>query len=288
MGYVTAFHNIIYEQSLTFENKVTSLLQLGLKIFNVDVGMVVRSERTDLSVLFTECKLAHRKVENISYPIKSFCKDVVSESATTSARHSDKNGTILFIGTPIVVDLEVFGVITFISANRSRNYSQAHLTYLEMFTKWLGNTLAYQQTLDNYKNRMMMLNRLESVAKVGAWEVDLLTSQISWSEQTKVIHEVPPDYVPNLETAFNFYKEGTSRDAISNAIERAILAGSSWELELELITAKNSTIWVKANGIADFQGGQCVRLFGTLNDITQEVKHRQHLKAQVLNHESKV
>ncbi len=282
MGYITAFHNIVYEQSYTFENKVSLLLQLGLKIFNIDAGMVVHAETEDWPVLYSESYLSLRKLEQMRLPLKSFCQDVVAGTGTTSAKYNDNTRSHLFIGTPIIVEQQLFGVITFFSTKRSRNFSEKHVNFLEMFTKWFGNTLASERKLQRYESRILMQKRLEAVAKIGTWEVDLITNQISWSEQTKVIHEVPSDYVPNLETAINFYKEGESRNAITTAIEEAIMAGNPWELELELVTAKNRPVWVKANGIADLVEGKCVRLFGTFHDISDEIKHRQRLQVSAL------
>jgi len=113
------------------------------------------------------------------------------------------------------------------------------------------------------------LENMSSLARIGAWEVNLLTSQVYWSNMTKIIHEVAEDYQPTMDTAINFYKEGESREKISSLVERCIQFGEPYEAELQLITAKGKEIWVLAKGDAEFKDGECVRLFGSFQDIDQ-------------------
>ncbi len=113
-----------------------------------------------------------------------------------------------------------------------------------------------------------LLNEISKMGNIGGWEVDLITNKATWSDVTKLIHEVPLEYEPDLTNAINFYKEGLSRDTIKNAVEKAILNGTPWDFELQLITAKGNEIWVRAKGEASFINGKCVKLFGVFQDIT--------------------
>ena len=60
-----------------------------------------------------------------------------------------------------------------------------------------------------------LFNKTREISKIGLWHVDLINQTAYWDEQTKIIHEVAPDFVPDLATGINFYKEGYSRDEIS-------------------------------------------------------------------------
>lgn len=121
-----------------------------------------------------------------------------------------------------------------------------------------------------FQKQALLLDELEQTANIGTWEVDLVSRTVHWSEQTKRIHEVPDDYAPNLETGINFYKQGESRERIKRAVEEGIQYGKSWELELELVTAKGRDIWVRAHGKSFFVDGKCVRLFGVFQDISKQ------------------
>ena len=121
------------------------------------------------------------------------------------------------------------------------------------------------------------LRNLERVASIGSWEVNVPENTIVWSEETRRIHEVSDDFVPNLELGINFYEEGESRDAISKAVQHAIETGDGWDLELNIITAKGNKVRVRAQGEAELVDGQCVRLFGVFQDISERYRYEQEL-----------
>lgn len=115
----------------------------------------------------------------------------------------------------------------------------------------------------------LILEETGKVAKVGGWNFDLRHGQITWTPMTKTIHEVPEDYVPELSTAINFYKEGESRKKINEALDIAMKTGQPWDLELLLITAKGNEVWVRSIGKTEFEGEECIRVFGTFQDVDE-------------------
>jgi PAS domain S-box-containing protein len=133
------------------------------------------------------------------------------------------------------------------------------------------------------------LDRTGRLAGVGGWELDLSTNMLTWSDQTKKIHEVPPDYVPVVERAIEFYAP-EARDVIAGAVRACIERALPWDLELPLITATGRPIWVRAMGEAEFEGGTAVRLIGAIKDVTEsrlrrlELRDEHALRMQVEHH----
>lgn len=125
------------------------------------------------------------------------------------------------------------------------------------------------------ENNIRLTNR---AAQIGYWELNAVTNEISWSEETKEIHDAPADYNPNLAIGLNFYKEGTSKDAISLAVQNAMNSGTKWDLELQIITLKGVEKWVRTIGMAKMVEGKCVSIYGTFQDIND--RKRQELKVQ--------
>jgi PAS domain S-box-containing protein len=111
------------------------------------------------------------------------------------------------------------------------------------------------------------LLRTNSVARIGIWEVDLINQQVFWSKITKEIHNTDDDYIPSLENAVKFYKEGYSRNKITEVIANTVKSNTPWDEELQIVTAKGKDIWVRAIGQAEFINDKCVRLYGTFQDI---------------------
>jgi PAS domain S-box-containing protein len=112
-----------------------------------------------------------------------------------------------------------------------------------------------------------LLDKSNRMARIGSWELDLVNNRLYWTDITREIHEVEQGFVPKLETAINFYKEGESRQKITEAVNLAIETGEGWDLELQIVTAKGNERWIRAIGEAELVDGKCLRIFGSFQDI---------------------
>lgn len=122
---------------------------------------------------------------------------------------------------------------------------------------------------ERMEKREALLEKTSELANMGGWELDLETQTLHWSNQVKKIHEVPLDYVPLLETAVDFYAP-EARQTISDLVKKSIEDGSSFDVELPLITYTGKKIWVRAIGLAVFQAEGPIRIFGALQDVTDK------------------
>lgn len=112
------------------------------------------------------------------------------------------------------------------------------------------------------------LDQTGQVAGVGGWQLDLQTQALVWSAQTRRIHEVPDDYVPQLDQALMFYPPG-AREKMQAAISASIASGKGWDLELPFVSYRKRHLWVRAMGVVEFDGAQATRLIGAFQDISQ-------------------
>ncbi|SDE52041.1 PAS domain-containing sensor histidine kinase [Ulvibacter litoralis] len=117
-----------------------------------------------------------------------------------------------------------------------------------------------------------LLEKSNEAAKIGTWDVDLTTGKVYWSNVTCKIHEVETSYIPVLEAGINFFKEGESRDLITKVFTNAIEKGKKYDIELQIITAKNNEKWVRAIGIPVMEDGKCIRVYGLFQDIDEKTK----------------
>lgn len=127
-------------------------------------------------------------------------------------------------------------------------------------------TVVREDVTEIKRNEELLLKSLR-VARIGGWEIDLINNQVFWTDITREIHEVDPDYVPNLEEGINFYKAGYDRVKITALVSDAIREGIAYDTELQIVTAKGKEVWVRAKGEAEMVKGKCIRLFGTFQDI---------------------
>lgn len=141
-----------------------------------------------------------------------------------------------------------------------------------------------KRTEDKIAVQQQLMESMSKQGRIGAWEVDLIAGSVKWSLVTKSIHEVAEDFEPDLEQGINFYKEGKSRDAITEAVTKGIEQGTPWNLELQIITAKGNEVWVTAQGEAEFANEKCVRLLGSFQDINERKLAELALKNEARKH----
>jgi PAS domain S-box-containing protein len=105
------------------------------------------------------------------------------------------------------------------------------------------------------------------LARIGSWEFDLTNKKLYWSDLMHELHETDPNtYTPEIETGIQFYRkdfQSLVKDSIQNCTE----FGIPIDFEAILITSKNNEKWIRAIGSAEFVDGQCVRIFGSFQDI---------------------
>ncbi|MCL6268012.1 PAS domain-containing sensor histidine kinase [Flagellimonas myxillae] len=135
-------------------------------------------------------------------------------------------------------------------------------------TKEITNLVAQEEEL---KRTTSHLKATAEIAKIGSWEYDLVTEELHWCEETKKIHQVEPDYKPTISEGINFYKQGYSRNRISMLFHKILENGSSYHEKLIIITNKGEERWVAAAGKAIRKNGEIIKIFGTFQDIHEQV-----------------
>ena len=117
-----------------------------------------------------------------------------------------------------------------------------------------------------------LLQKTYSLAQIGRWEKDLISGNDYWSPVTRAIHEVDDEFTPDLQTGLEFYKEGPNRDKVSRAVQDAIEKGDPFDIEAQIVTAQDNERWIRIIGEAEFRGGTCTRIYGSIQNIDKRKK----------------
>ncbi|MFT7561234.1 MAG: two-component system sensor histidine kinase/response regulator [Flavobacteriales bacterium] len=112
-----------------------------------------------------------------------------------------------------------------------------------------------------------LLEKSSEAANIGSWEVNLSSMNVHWSRTTRRILEVPDDYSPSVETGLDFYKDGWSKDLITQRFSESLEQGSSYDEELIIITAQGREKWVRVIGSYDSSDASQLRAYGLFQDI---------------------
>lgn len=283
-------HEITADASATLEHKVNEVLKLGCDIFHLPLGIVSRIDKV-YTVLHVQCP-NNELSQGDEFDFKNtYCHHTytanspvafhhVAESALASHPCYESFALESYIGCPLIVDGKRFGTINFSSPEVSEKpFNASDLELIQLIAHWISYEFLRDKQRQKLLSQQQLMEQMSQQARVGAWEVNLLNNEIYWSKMTKKIHEVPDSFIPRLDGAINFYKEGASREKIATLVARSIEFGEPYQQELELVTANGNEIWIEAKGEAEFENDKCVRLFGSIQDITERVSS-QHALAQ--------
>lgn len=127
------------------------------------------------------------------------------------------------------------------------------------------------------KNLEDILTKSNKLARIGSWEININKGTVYWSDITKEIREVDPDFVPTLELGISKFKEGFHRNTIQTRVQECINHGTPWDEELLIETFKGNWKWVRSIGEGEFLNGKCIRVYGSFQDINEKKKAQQEI-----------
>jgi signal transduction histidine kinase/ActR/RegA family two-component response regulator len=282
-------HLITSDNQLDVDSKIQSLLKLGKETFDLPLAIVSHIAGEEYVVKYSDTPNDEVKPGDTFELGVTYCLHTLQADGPLAFDHAENSsigdhpcysafGLESYIGVPLIVSNRRYGTLNFSGPEiHARPFSTDDLELIRLFAQWIGNELTRQKIEQELVRRQGLLESMSSLARIGAWEVDLESGTVLWSSMTKEIHEVAEDFVPTVDQGIEFYKEGKSRTLIKQAIDKAIEDGTPWSLECQLVTAKGNEIWVAALGKSEFVNGKCVRLFGSFQDIDEKVKSEREL-----------
>lgn len=113
------------------------------------------------------------------------------------------------------------------------------------------------------------LLQTQQIAQLGSWELDLVTQNITWSEELFRIFGLDlAQSQPSFEQVMAAIPDG-DRERLAAAINQAIADGSPYEVEHRICRPDGTTRYLLSRGQARTNNSQhIIKLLGTALDIT--------------------
>lgn len=122
------------------------------------------------------------------------------------------------------------------------------------------------------------LKRVQEIAHIGTWYLDVDTNQVQWTEELFKMYNFDPSkpVPPYTEHMKLFTRE--SWETLSSSLALTRESGIPYELELNMIRKDGSKgwMWVRGEAVKDEQG-KTIGLWGAAQDITERKKPEEEL-----------
>ncbi|MCP4725358.1 MAG: PAS domain S-box protein, partial [bacterium] len=227
------------------------------------------------SLQYPDITCARLNIDGTEYRTNIFnCPETVRKLASDIKVHGKKTGTLTVRYLEERPELD------------EGPFLKEERNLIDAIAERLGRLIERIQAEETLQITKVMLERTGKMAKVGGWEKNLITGEDYWSEVTREIHEVEPDFVPSMENSIEFYKEGESRDKIVENVTHTLKTGEPFDDEFQIVTAKGNERWVRAIGNVEFEDSEAIRLFGTFQDVTERKNAELALRESEQKHRS--
>src|SRR5690606_12466454 len=130
-----------------------------------------------------------------------------------------------------------------------------------------GVIYATAKNITEEKKLREIVSDATQMAKIGGWEIDLVTNTIYWSKVVHELHETDPvNFKLTPSSSIDFYREDDKEKTI-DIFKKSIETREPFDFEAPIITAKGNQLWIRAIGPTEFVGETCVRIYGSFQDI---------------------
>lgn len=131
------------------------------------------------------------------------------------------------------------------------------------------------------------LQEAHRLAKMGDWSWDIDTDTHFWSKETYQIYGLNPELPPPDYLSVEKFFTRKSWRQLSKAVNSALKQGESYECDAEIIRQDGSHCWITARGKGVFDAdGKVVKLYGTIQDITERKEAEINLQIAAVAFES--
>jgi PAS domain S-box-containing protein len=256
--------------------KTMAALQKRVKELNCLYGIshFVESEKNLPEILQETVNLV---TGSLQYPEVAACRISLNDNSYSSCPHCETacdHCSHAFMRQPIIVNGVLSGEVRVCYLEEKREadegpFLREERALINAVAERLGRIVERKRAEEALRNSEQLLNSMGSIAKIGGWEHDLLTGKAVWTREVYKIAEIESGPIPGPGEHLNYYSP-ESRMFLDEAYRRAIEAGEPFDVKLQCNTAKGHQIWARVIGHPEFKDGKCVKMKGTLQDITEQ------------------
>ncbi len=201
-----------------------------------------------------------------SHPLKKGCPDGHAE-------------LFRFMTVPVIYDNRIVAVVGM--ANKDTNYTYGDILHVTLLMDAVWKMVQRRETEDALRKSEELLKKTQEIARIGSWEIDIATGNITWSEQAYRIAGMRPEKTPMTYRSFLEIVHPADREAVDRAFRESVRSGrDDYDIEHRVVRQDTETVRYvheKCEHIKN-PSGKIVRSVGMVADITERRQAEERLR----------
>ena len=286
-------HRLSTDRHESTEELFADYLATGREVFNLSTGMIsqVEGERYVIRAIDTsELNLESGDEKALA---NTYCSAVMQKSGTISydrvgempdmAIHPlyEELGIESYIGTPIRVEDEVYGVLLFCSTRaREGSFEAFEREIIELMAQGVGRSIAADRAQASLKESEERYRLVAQATSEVIWDNDLTTNGQVWDGATEDMFGYPPEKMGHTGDWWEEHLHPDDRERVLANVERALEGGrEAWVDEYRFRRADGEyvTLVDRAYVVRDGES-RPVRMLGSIMDVTERKRSEERLR----------
>ena len=136
-----------------------------------------------------------------------------------------------------------------------------------------------KRTREQLEQSQQSLRLAQQIARLGSWELDLVTNELHWSAEVFRIFEIDPRRFEASYEAFVAAIHPEDRESVTQAFEASLRERAPYSIEHRLLMPDGRVKYVHEQGESHYdEAGRPLRSLGTVLDITERRRAEQALR----------
>ena len=290
--FLERIYEVTTDPELTFDGKITGLLEAGREHLDLPYGFLTHIEKDDDertgSQTIVEALGSHDLLQSGKSAAleQSYCRKTTDGDGHMALQHATETGWAddpayetfgleTYIGSEVVAGDDLYGTLCFASKEpRDLSFDEFERSYIRLAARWIGYEIDRQNTREELQEERERLALTLSGTNTGLAECNLETGAVTWDE---TLVDVVGRDVESIEE-FRAAIHPDDRDRVQRELDTMIETGDPWTGEFRILDDDNDGLWLgtRATPVYDDEG-EPIRVLATGTDVRDRKQRQQQL-----------
>lgn len=278
---IRELHDIASHHQATWDERISSLLEMGCRRFNLSIGVL-----TKLNDGMLRFEGVHDPKNEVAVGLELpadqiFCGHSLKTLQPLSFEHAGMTewkkhpgyellGMEAYIGAPVFVGDQPYGTIAFVCRFPAENpFVDADRDFIQLMAQWVGKELSRQHSMNQLRESEQRFDLAVWGSNDGIWDWPNIEEDTEWwSPKFYELLGYSFEEIPASLSTFVKLLHPDDRDRVFQAVESHLKKDMPFDCEYRLQLKIGTYRWFRARGKAvRAHNGVATRMVGSIQDI---------------------